>query len=380
MVSVVERLEKCLRGWEDFWFIAKVLNSVISENEVQMPLLNESAIGLAPIFRRKLLNIHQESFNLQDFLPTDGCWLGYGHPVPTFPSYLYPWCQHSRRVYAITRELQEILNATSLEGVNWQDIQFPFPAYAISLEQPIVRCDGRCYDFIVVHSYELKEGDRSAMVIRLALFSNRSEDYQPLTVKRRNEILAMVTNREWRRLSKLCNELLEKVRLVSFTDIAFNGKATMGVIETAQKVYDEFPTGDKEKSVPMWDAMIRIVVGMCLYLKTLPPESPHQSDWRPASRTGLPDPRAISHEAKVCTISSCYQLTREERIMLGIEGTTEQRAVYELSCHFRQGHWRRAPGHGSFPDAPKTVHVRPCIVRKDRLREGQLPGGSEAQL
>jgi len=380
MVSVVDRLEKCLRGWEDFWFISGVYNSVISGSKAPLPLMEKRLIQQAPEFRKKLLGVQNQTLDLLDFVPTRDCPLAPKHSIPTFPIYLHAWCQNSRRVYAIKRDLQAILNATSLEGVMWQDISFPFSAYTISLEQPIVRSDGRCYDFIVVHTHQLQLADLSLPVIRLALFSNRSEEYQPLTAKRRDEIMRMVTNREWSRLSKICDELLKRVNLTSFTDFSFNGKALVEVTKTAQGVYDELPTGDQNKVVPMWDAMIRIVVGMCLYLKTLPSKSPCQSDWRPVYRAGLPDPRAVSHEAQVCTVSSCYQLTTEERVMLGIEGSAKEKAAYELSCHFRQGHWRRAPGYGHLSDAPKTVHVRPSIVRRDRLQEGQLPGGSEAQL
>jgi hypothetical protein len=54
----------------------------------------------------------------------------------------------------------------------------------------------------------------------------------------------------------------------------------------------------------------------------------------------------------------------------------QRQARFELSCPFREGHWRRPPGKGDDPTAPRTVHVRPCIVRRDRLPKdgGLLPG------
>lgn len=58
--------------------------------------------------------------------------------------------------------------------------------------------------------------------------------------------------------------------------------------------------------------------------------------------------------------------------------TDSQRSYHELCAHFRRGHWRRPPGQGDDPTASKTVWVRPTLVRRDRLPEGALPGGSES--
>ena len=127
------------------------------------------------------------------------------------------------------------------------------------------------------------------------------------------------------------------------------------------------------------DTLLRVVVGLVLYLKTLPADSRHVSPPTQPFRSGLPDRKVITNRWEVCNVTSVIPLTREERVFYGIEGNLEQQrqAKRELSCHFREGHWRRPPGKGDDPTAPRTVHVRPCIVRRDRLpKDGGLPAGA----
>lgn len=132
--------------------------------------------------------------------------------------------------------------------------------------------------------------------------------------------------------------------------------------------------GDDRKDASHFEIAARIVAGLCLYLTTLPTRTSHRSEWRPAdSLAKRPDPRAITTGAEVCLVSSVYELTAQEREVIERVGP---RGYYELCCHFRRGTWRRKPGFGQDPTAPKVVHVRPTIVRKDRLPEGAVPGGS----
>ena len=123
------------------------------------------------------------------------------------------------------------------------------------------------------------------------------------------------------------------------------------------------------------DLAIRIALGLCIYLSTLPSTTPHRSEWQ--KHRGERDRKAITDGAEICTVSSIFKLTTEEKeIVRQMHG----RATVELSAHFRRGHWRRPPGQGQNPKAMKTVWVRPCLVRKDKLEEGQIVGGAVTQL
>ena len=112
----------------------------------------------------------------------------------------------------------------------------------------------------------------------------------------------------------------------------------------------------------------------------LPVHSPHKSEWEPLSRKAQQDLSLVTREAEVCTISSCHKLTAKERAALGIDMKVGSVGGHEVRAHFRRGHWRRLPGYGDQPDAPKLVWVRPTLVRRDRLPRGALPGGAETIL
>ena len=383
MAFLVERMEKCLRAWEDYWFLIEVINTIMKVNQKPLVCPHENAVLNWSRFRKKLLRVGQEPLVIADFLPPNDKKF-HGNILAGFAVPVVQWCTNSRRVYHITEELQSILDATSLDGVTWYDVQLPFVAYAIKLDRPMVDREGDRFDFIMVTTFTVENGGQRFPAIELTFLTQSCDQYEPMNEGNRQNIRERMRNRDYGSARKLFDRFWKRIDCILGSHIElwsrdFNEEVT----STAQRIYNSCDFRlrdqmDREIAVNNWDSLIRIVVGMCLYLRSLPSVSRHRSDWRPVPRSGLPDPRAISNEAQVCTVSSCYELTTQERVMLGLQGTRKEKAEYELSCHFRQGHWRRAPGYGHLPDAPKTVHVRPCLVRKDRLREGELPGGSEA--
>lgn len=389
MLHTVERLEKCLRAWEDWWYLIGILNRVLRSTGRAPLCSNDRAVTHWLDYRKFVLRhgVAGHTTNMSNFdapadMPNGGEMFLTGLPIP-----ILEWCGQSRRVYTIQAELQALLNATSLEGVRWSDVSLPFKAFALNLSQPFT--DGELevnYDFILLCAYivGLPNGQQIPTV-DLRAFATSCDLYEPLTEANRQNLSNRLRNREWEHVERLTWRFLNRIDCVLGSYFYLHAESFDELVtDTAQRVYDQGRVAFAEllhgQPVAAWDTMIRITVGMCLYLKTLPSGSSHQSQWRPAPRSSLADPRAISNEAQICTVSSCYTLTRPERVALGLEGTAEERRHYELSCHFRQGHWRRPPGYGHLPDAPKTVHVRPCLVRKDRLQEGELPGGAETVL
>lgn len=388
MAQIVDRLEKCLCAWEDFWFLIGVLNQILINTGRAAICPKEGAVVYWQSFRKHLLHLHStesppDMVRFQQ--PTDMhntvASLLISLPIP-----LTAWCQQSRRVYRLQPEIQTLLNATSLEGVKWSDVSFPFPAFAVSLGQPIKDNSGMEIDFLLFSKIVAELPDRQPVHwIDLRGFAPSCGQYDPLTDSNRQNMRQRIKDKQWEHGERLVLRFFDRLKGVVGTYFSLNAALFDEVItNTAQRVSSIVGATSEESvhdsTISICDSTARIVVGMCLYLQTLPLGSPHRSAWRPSVREGRPDPRAISNEAEVCTVSSCYTLTRPERVALGLEGTAEERRHYELSCHFRQGHWRRPPGYGHIPDAPKTVHVRPCLVRKDRLQAGELPGGAETVL
>ena len=54
-----------------------------------------------------------------------------------------------------------------------------------------------------------------------------------------------------------------------------------------------------------------IIIGLALYLQTLPNQSPVVSAWRPMKRAGYQDTSLISDEAEICSVSSTHKLSTD---------------------------------------------------------------------
>ncbi len=125
---------------------------------------------------------------------------------------------------------------------------------------------------------------------------------------------------------------------------------------------------------------LRLAVGLSLYLKSLPRSSSHVSKWHPIRLPRTMSTQSITAEAEVCDVTSIYKFTADEQRTLDAIKKGNRPHGFEIRTHFREGHWRRAPGTGSDPTAPKTVHVRPTLVRRDLLSEGELPSGAVKKM
>jgi hypothetical protein len=149
--------------------------------------------------------------------------------------------------------------------------------------------------------------------------------------------------------------------------------ATDLAVQSYKKLGVGSPLGPGEQ-IEEWNSATRIVIGLLMYLSSLPSQSPHVSDWVPPQR-GTADPSAIYDGMEVCHVRSTHTLTTTERAVVD-NGRTGR----ELAAHWRKGYWRRPLGKGNDPTAEKTVWIKPVLVREDRLEDGALPGGATTIL
>lgn len=388
---VVPCLDGWLNGWEDFWYLTERFEHLRARDEGR-PILLDGALRHWRELRPTLLQLHgmtgieERSQVMDSFLPPQSLirrpgWLNRFSRLMLYPQQLAEWCWRSRRVYRIDSDLQSVLGATSLEGVSWKDITPPFDCFAIELDRPLIhpQLPGEEFEFVMVDCLFGSFG--------LSLFSNGYRKYVPLTPFAKSRLSG---RHEARRTSMLLANLTALFQVVSvkLPSVVEDER----VLDTAERWEQDtrahcendpelsflVRAAPVEASVALISQLCRIVAGFCLYLKSLPPTSRHVSAFRTPNRSGRPDRKAITDGAQVCTVGSIYTLSEEERVLMGAKGSTAERARYELSWHFREGHWRRAPGRGNDANAPRTVHVRPTIVRKDRRPEdGGLPAGAE---
>lgn len=383
MLTPDDRIERLLRAYEDYWYLIGVWNRVRLALGKSPACRRERAVIHYRGFRKKLLQVQSFSqLDVHDFQQPSDFLQDKPWSLPhlwTLPLMLTSWCKDSRRIYYIKPDLQALLEATSLEGVTWSDVTLPFPSFAVRFGQPIMG-EGVSYDYAIVSSFNLIDKPGTWMRI-FYLVRSSVAGYQQLSPANRKNIEERIARKQWRHAEEVIGRFFHKVchTLCNYFPLSQENEADL-VLNSAKREYARHEPGNQDFCriiVPLFDQAVRVIVGMSLYLKTLPAGSPHQGQWKRTSKTAVPDPRAITNEAEVCTVSSCYQLTREERVMLGLEGSKDERMEYNLSCHFREGHWRRPPGQGQNPTAPKTVHVRPTIVRRDRLRPDELPAGTQ---
>lgn len=384
LVYVVDYLDKALRAWEDYWYL------------VNLGLTHRNALGLAPLcsreraalnfarFRRFLLHLNQQtSVDYEPFLsPSDSPVEAVGDiMLNVTPVIIGEWCRSSRRVYGLSAELQAILEVTSLAGIRWSDVAFPFPSFALRLERPILQSGN---DFILFNRIDAKffgiEDLDTLYCFRM--ISRDVAEYEPISAANRQNIENRIKKKQWDHVKRLIFAGLRKICELRSAWFAFPASdVNVEVMKTPEYVLLGHKNTEQDDQVA-WEQIIRLVVGLPLYLKGLPSDSPHVSEWKP---TQLPQTRSVvecMRETEICSVGSHFTLTREDRLVLGLETPTDDEAVLlrELRCHFREGHWRRPQGLGNDPTAEKTVQVRFTIVRRDKLKDGDLPEGSEKHL
>lgn len=387
MTYRIDLLERCLRAWEDYWFLIRILLKA-KKNAPQRGggVVPRQQEGDAP--RGALANFQ----NLRSFLLSECVTAAatgravdmeqfrappeYSDVVPpsvaNLPFLLFCWSAYSRRMYRLTAELQTVLRATSLHRTRWEDIELPFPAFGIELEQPFKDPDGEEFSLVFVYSVKTPEGE--AWYIQT--LSDSCLNYEPL---------ASTTKELWKsRSNKGKAALLLKDAERQIQSMGCVGGYSFALLpgdkrELVQRTSRRLASDNKLSAgaALAFEHMIRTVVGVMLYLKALPPGSPHVSAWTKPHLPKTTDPRAVTKGTEVCNVSSIYALSAEERALMDQGEPSDEHPERAMSTHFRSGHWRRRRGSGDDPLAPKVEHVRWTIVRRDRLPEtGGLPHGT----
>ncbi|MBI4087276.1 MAG: hypothetical protein HY434_00390 [Candidatus Liptonbacteria bacterium] len=399
MKNQAERLEQALRLWEDSCFL---FGKCAELDRLGVKILEEGIPALNPFFhwhefRDYLLSDQSRVFNSGRFEATDESGervlMEHLSAYTCLPLALWCWNKHSRRIFRVSEELQTLLNLTSLDGMAWSDIPWPFESFAVTLDAPLALPRGghlpdARFDTIIVYTHFVPVGDGTGLkkLIRFLLLDSELGNRVPLSRFDREEIDGLLSKAKQKFFQgESAKKLMGRIEAVAWGVSEVQGSTfyldcsgadglkigeTVGHVKQRSRIF--MPCTDDQYL--HWEAAARIVAGLCLYLTTLPPKTPHRSDWTPAD-PGIkrPDPRVITTGAEVCLVSSVYKLNAEEREVIERIGS---RNYHELGVHFRIGHWRRKPGFGHDPAAKKVVHVRPTLVRRDRLPENAVPGGS----
>lgn len=388
-MAPINRLEQLLRQWEDRCYMSSLSARFAQNTKIPLagPLVHWRDLrGYLLNFRRGD-KFDYERFcgplELQNFL----------FPDSNVPLEMLAWTLESRRVYSVSEDLQLLLEGTELGKFKVSDIPWPFDSFMITLATPLVsrNADGNdvCYDVILVSRLQHYVSGNEDM-IEFRLLSDELDmrtELQPVVIRHFEEAFQSRRSRRMQSLLDRWGGAAQSTRTAIFSiDRRIDtlvSESVFGMVDRSligQDRYDNLsPT---VTAYPHWDAAMRIVAGLALYLTTLKSDSPQRSNWLGPIAAGL-DPRAIITTGQVCEVTSMHVLDSSERI--GLRKAVDDERVGRTptgasSTHFRRGHWRRPPGSGNDENAPKVVHVRPTIVRVDRLPDGAQPAGAKGDV
>lgn len=388
MSTTVRRLEQVLQAWEDFCYLGALHLRTIAVTEYRRTWKQSASAMTGPEkhwreFRRFLLSFRDgDAFDLHRFVDS-AMWKDLNTSIyASVPSMLAAWTAHSRHVFHVSPELQQMLELTSVSRLRWKDVPWPYDAFAITLDQPIVADDGVVFDCILVSRkvYVQERGtypfDLAFYVLPQALDQHSRVDWRHRSRFDRLAALGHITQLRTE-VEAYQNQFAPLRDVGKKMNIAYGGIA-LNPDDEIVDILDNMRQDDGSSPglVQCLDLALRVVVSLCAYLSTLPPQS--GSVVEVVGAPADPEVRGIISGAHVCTVLSSYTLSTEERRLLG--PTEGMRQVRQHSPHWRRGHFRREPGQGHNPHAPRCVWVRPTLVRKDLLKPGLQVGGAEVEV
>lgn len=377
----VPELEGVLRIWEDFWYVFSQARTLSDFGQNPSPRLG--ALRNFTHFRRALLQARNSAPTLTeiDFAPPIEMALDTTlNFIWRVPSMLLGWSRNSRRVYDLTEELEGILVATSLKDVVWKDVVFPFSSFGIRLPIPLIDGNGHEYSFIFMRSVnDTVNGMEMSSGLDILMIGAGHKNYQPISDQKRTALERAVKSGNIQRAQVIIGDMQHHMDKCRTMQIRFGTEMlNIPISETAQHIaYTGHETNEQGEDY-VWHRAFQILVGLPLYLRALPAGSSALRSTGPLLRSQATDLTAVTAPEDVITVASCYDLDPS-----AVDGMKmlirEGKAAFEMSWHFREGHWRRPPGMGHL-DVPRTVHVRPTIVRADRATPDSLPGGAAKRL
>ncbi len=326
--------------------------------------------------RNALLKVHTDGFDVEKYVgPTHDIHPQNMEEFEFAQSRLMAmrvaeWTKSSRRVYRVPKDLQLLLAATSLEDVDWSMIKWPFDSLLISLEEPLV-LRGKTIDAILI-AKEIVYGHE---VIAIETIATDLPTMESVFIgDQRSRIEKAIQKGDKASLDYAKEKLASAVknRMNGGGEIWLTKKACFEPGGLASR-FEGLDLGEADETSAS-KVVFRIVFGLMLYLQSRPTTELIPKGWESSTFERQEGPsRLIRLASEVCVVKSIYSLTSAEREALKpiLRG-----GFVDVAPHHREGHWRRPPGKGDDPNHPKTVWVRPTIVRRDKLADGGLPLGS----
>jgi hypothetical protein len=397
----IARLEQALAVWEDTCYLQKKLykfmpdyaklvtnmpdhtGPLVHYHEFRNHVIRDSARGIYDLERFTFSKEADESI------------LGFS----AVPTSIFAWNHYSRRVYRLDKSLQIMLSATSLTGIHWDEIRWPFQSFVIELEDPLAGDNGKLYDHIIVSDVakicNIAKRNEDRMFVFL-LLPQELEQYRRLDKKKVEKIFKRENEAGMIKMVKKWQHLSEQNIPTAFAIIAPANSEDKLLVNTpyeksGQTIKEQFvgqrkqlrqvaayagiempEVEDEYDYYSLFDKAKHIVASVCLYLSTLPPKILGEKE-RPEREQEISSelsPAAITNAKSIFHIQCENVLSKESQET--ISAIKDTRFKRQIRPHWRRGHWRRIPGGKKMENAPR-FWILPCLVNKDRLPAHSLP-------
>lgn len=387
-------LDQVLKLWEDYCFIGSKLlieksthaNAKISEFEIKGPFRYYSEL------RKHLLeNAAEGSYDYNRFSGSMEIEQRYLGELAQIAGSLFSWNHCSRKVLHLSANLQTLLSATSLEGMTWQDVHWPFDSFVITLEDSLIDENGNEYDCILIGRAPFINNPKIKSFY-INILSKNLGSYVSINQEKINKMAKKKRLDSDKIHKKLKHMRTDFVKCSHLTTQGFDGTninpITKPFIESQKDFLNFFsksgiPTSDIDEygSLSLYDKVNHLIANVCLFLETLPPkkligENESQKE-KLVLDVGLLDPTAITKEENIFTVACEGTLSEESQIL--ISEIKNSRIYREKAVHWRRGHWRRI-GINNDDSYLKKIWIHPALINKHRLPESALPCGSKTNL
>ncbi len=392
-----DRLQAALSFWKDTcWFVEASFRAahdgVLPPNSTYFPPQIYRWKQLeGTIFNNTVLELKPEQW---------GTFLDFEGKIPEFdamyrfPFEFFEWSRKSRRVFHLPEGLWKTLAAATYPAVRWQDVLFPFESFILTLEGANVTgmdvSGGQYYyDTILVSHPKIARGYSLRM---LGCSEPNVNSFLTEETKHRFDVMC-------RRGQRQAIEFLDD-KFTEWRDnwafppaeesVVFRGDATPRTERVRlepEDLLESFGESDRQKILsdpyytegwlPAMSDAAKIVVGWCLYLRTL---SSTEVLWkekkRPKQKRGKRGVTGIITQPEhICTILG------EARLDPSTYGVSERKS--QNSGFFKRPHWRRRhmKRRNRTPvTAPKDIEVPPRLIRKDLVPYFGIIGGTKTEV
>jgi hypothetical protein len=379
------RLDSLLSFWEDTCFIQKIgAQFRLQRGEAAADQLNGPLI-YAPEFRKFILKfngVFTDDAYLK-FMNIDSEVVG---SLSLIPLSLLAWNHRSRRIFHLPTDIQTILDTTSLGGITWEEIRFPFDSFCITLEDPIISDDGTGFDCILISRidpYTPKEVAKEP-IIEIRILSKNFAEYKHLSNGEKKRADAMLHNRQHAELLSFLKTITpgstyQATAIYIFPDMI----KKMNIRDSIPDLGKHCDQLDMVKDSAM-DSALHIILNLCLYLENFSADTlvRESKSFEPSKKKDQKkfDLNAIQEVADIFTVKCAFKMTRGQIDQL-VKEEKEFKEGRVKSTHWRRAHWRRKPhcGHIPMQVAPKDWIPRK-LINADRLPPDSLPQGAAATL